>query len=174
MPVIPVQSGQDWAPVNAGAGGVPKKIPANAQQLRLAKAAGLVTTEKRQGAGGNKSAHASTGMSAKKIEEATEVGTLARVDKDLAKAIMQARMAKKLTQKDLATAINEKPQVVGEYESGKAIPNPQIISKLERKLGVKLPRPGKTKVPATEAAKAATAAASKASAVTRGGPPKRR
>ena len=39
--------------------------------------------------------------------------------------------------------INEKPQVVGEYESGKAIPNPQIIGKLERALGVRLPRPGK-------------------------------
>lgn len=40
-------------------------------------------------------------------------------------------------------SINEKPQIVGEYESGKAIPNPQIISKLERALGVRLPRPGK-------------------------------
>lgn len=39
--------------------------------------------------------------------------------------------------------INEKPQVVGEYESGKAIPNPQLISKLERALGVRLPRPAK-------------------------------
>jgi len=34
--------------------------------------------------------------------------------------------------------INEKPQVVNEYESGKAIPNQQIISKLERAVGVKL------------------------------------
>ena len=50
-----------------------------------------------------------------------------------------------MTQKALATAINEKPQVVGEYESGKAIPNPQIISKLERALGAKLPRGGKKK-----------------------------
>ncbi|CAM9577749.1 unnamed protein product, partial [Discosporangium mesarthrocarpum] len=39
--------------------------------------------------------------------------------------------------------MNEKPQVVGEYESGKAIPNPQLISKLERALGVRLPRPNK-------------------------------
>jgi putative transcription factor len=34
--------------------------------------------------------------------------------------------------------INEKPQVIQEYESGKAIPNNQIIVKLERVLGVKL------------------------------------
>jgi hypothetical protein len=34
--------------------------------------------------------------------------------------------------------INEKPQIIQEYESGKAIPNNQIIAKLERVLGVKL------------------------------------
>jgi putative transcription factor len=34
--------------------------------------------------------------------------------------------------------INEKPQVIREYESGKAIPNQQIIGKLERALGAKL------------------------------------
>jgi putative transcription factor len=34
--------------------------------------------------------------------------------------------------------INEKPQVIQEYESGKAIPNQQIIRKLERALGTKL------------------------------------
>ena len=110
-------------------------------------------------------------MSAKKLEEATDVGTIAKVDKSLSKAIMQARMAKKMTQKELATAINEKPQVVGEYESGKAIPNPQIIGKIERKLGCKLPRPGKSKAPP----KAAGAGGAKAkTGPTRGGPPKRR
>ena len=34
--------------------------------------------------------------------------------------------------------INEKPQVVNDYESGRAIPNQQVISKLERAVGVKL------------------------------------
>ena len=94
-------------------------------------------------------------MSTRKLEEADEAGKIAKVDKSLSKAIMQARTAKKMTQKDLATAINEKPQVIGQYESGKAIPNPQIISKLERKLGTKLPRPGKSKAPKATTAKAA-------------------
>ena len=44
----------------------------------------------------------------------------------------------KMTQKDLATKINEKPQVVQEYESGKTAPNQQILGKLERVLQVKL------------------------------------
>jgi len=118
-------------------------------------------------------------MSARKLEEATDVGTIAKVDKSLSKAIMQARTAKKLTQKDLATAINEKPQVVAEYESGKAIPNPQIISKIERKLGCQLPRSGKSKAPpktdtsTTAKAKPGATPAARAG-ITRGGPPKRR
>jgi len=77
----------------------------------------------------------------------------------------------------LATAINEKPQVVAEYESGKAIPNPQIIGKLERKLGVKLPRPGKSKAPTKEGGAGgakAGGATGKVAALTRGGPAKRR
>ena len=54
------------------------------------------------------------------------------------KIIQQTRQEKNLTQKDLATRICEKPQVIGEYESGKAIPNNQILNKLERALNVKL------------------------------------
>lgn len=34
----------------------------------------------------------------------------------------------------LLQAINEKPQIIQEYESGKAIPNPQVLSKLSRAL----------------------------------------
>ncbi|KAE8691851.1 Multiprotein-bridging factor 1a [Hibiscus syriacus] len=62
------------------------------------------------------------------------------VPTELKKAIMQARMDKKLTQAQLAQMINEKPQIIQEYESGKAIPNQQIICKLERALGAKLRR----------------------------------
>lgn len=111
------------------------------------------------------------------LEEATDVGTIAKVDKSLRKAIMEARTAKKMTQKELATAINEKPQVVAEYESGKAIPNPQIISKIERKLGTKLPRPGKSKLPkstSTTGGKKPGQSAAAARGLTRGGPAKRR
>lgn len=47
-------------------------------------------------------------------------------------------MELKLSQKDVAQKVNEKPSVIQDYESGKAIPNPQVLSKLERVLGVKL------------------------------------
>lgn len=172
-------SGQDWAPVNVGratVGGGKSSAPKTARQITAAKANGSLATEKRYGSGGNKSAHSGGIMSAAKLDAADDVGTIAKVDKSLSKAIMQARTAKKMTQKELATAINEKPQVVGEYESGKAVPNPQIISKLERKLGVKLPRPGKSKAPPkAKTGSTATGAKKTGTAVgTRGGPPKRR
>jgi putative transcription factor len=47
-------------------------------------------------------------------------------------------MDKGLSQKDTAQKINEKPSVIQDYESGNAIPRPQILAKLERILGVKL------------------------------------
>jgi len=49
-----------------------------------------------------------------------------------------ARLELKLSQKDLAAKVNEKVSVLQDYESGKATPNPQILGKLERALGVKL------------------------------------
>ena len=78
------------------------------------------------------------GRNALKLELDDENLTHKTVSVDVKKAILQGRLAKKLTQAQLAQQINEKPQIVQEYESGKAIPNQQILGKLERVLGVKL------------------------------------
>ena len=61
-----------------------------------------------------------------------------QVSMDVGKLIQKGRQAKEMTQKDLATKICEKPQVVTEYESGKAVPNQAILGKLERALDMKL------------------------------------
>ena len=81
---------------------------------------------------------AGPGRNALKLENETEELTHKTVNAEVKKAIMQGRLAKKLTQAQLAQQINERPQVIQEYESGKAIPNQQILGKLERVLGVKL------------------------------------
>jgi putative transcription factor len=47
-------------------------------------------------------------------------------------------MELKLSQKDVAQKVNEKPSVIQDYEGGRAIPSPQILGKLERVLQVKL------------------------------------
>ncbi|XP_026433360.1 multiprotein-bridging factor 1a-like, partial [Papaver somniferum] len=89
-------------------------------------------------AGTNKAASSGTSLNTRKLDEETEVLAHERVPSELKKNIMQARLDKKMTKSQLAQLINEKPQIVQEYESGKAIPNQQIITKLERVLGVKL------------------------------------
>ena len=57
---------------------------------------------------------------------------------DVGKLIQKGRQAKEMTQKDLATKICEKPQVVTEYEQSKAVPNQAILAKMERALEIKL------------------------------------
>uniref|UniRef100_A0A0A9WYM8 Multiprotein-bridging factor 1c n=2 Tax=Lygus hesperus TaxID=30085 RepID=A0A0A9WYM8_LYGHE len=61
-------------------------------------------------------------------------------------ALLKARTAKNWSQKELAEKINVKVAVITEYEQGKGTPDPAIISKLNRVLGVKLPKPKKPKV----------------------------
>ena len=53
----------------------------------------------------------------------------------IVRSVITGRQAKGWTQKDLATKICEKPQVVTEYEQGKAIPNQNVIGKIERAIG---------------------------------------
>ena len=43
-------------------------------------------------------------------------------------------------EKELAAALQIDAKTINEYESGKAIPNNQLIAKMERTLGAKLPR----------------------------------
>jgi putative transcription factor len=52
--------------------------------------------------------------------------------------IQQARQAKHMTQKELAIKINEKVNVIQDYENGKAIPTRTILNKISRVLNVKL------------------------------------
>eukprot|EP01035_Chromulina_nebulosa_P017015 gene17015-22521_t len=133
---------QDWTPVVLKKSSQQKAANSKlstAQALTQAKIAGNVVTERRIGAAENKSSH-SVNLNAKKIEEETDNFTVKTIDKNLAKAIVQARTAKKLTQAQLATAINERPQVIQQYENGQAVPNPNVINKLDKALGIHLPR----------------------------------
>ncbi|KAM0062511.1 putative transcription factor Lambda-DB family [Helianthus debilis subsp. tardiflorus] len=130
---------QDWEPVV-----IRKKAPTAAARkdekaVNAARRAGAeIETVRKAAAGSNKAASSSTSLNTRKLDEETENLTHEKVPTELKKAIIQGRTEKKLTQAQLAQLINEKPQIIQEYESGKAIPNQQIITKLERALGVKL------------------------------------
>ncbi|KAF6153199.1 hypothetical protein GIB67_016678 [Kingdonia uniflora] len=130
---------QDWEPVV-----IRKKAPNSAAKkdekaVNAARRSGAeIETVKKATAGTNKAAASSTTLNTRKLDDETENLAHDRVPTELKKNIMQARMDKKLTQSQLAQLINEKPNVIQEYESGKAIPNQQIITKMERVLGAKL------------------------------------
>ncbi|KAG0048042.1 multiprotein-bridging factor 1 [Gryganskiella cystojenkinii] len=73
-----------------------------------------------------------------KVAETDEIIAPKAVSMDVGKAIAKARMELELNQKQLATLVNEKPTVINDYEAGRAVPNQQILGKLERALKVKL------------------------------------
>ena len=129
----------DWTPVVISKTNKQKTAGmSSAQAIASLKSTGNVTTEKRFGAGENSAGP--TGSALRKLDESTDEYKHATVDRSLSVAISQARQAKKLSQKDLAKAINEPASIIQQYEAGSAIPNPQILSKLDRALGVHLPR----------------------------------
>jgi len=107
------------------------------RQVNLARRQGAsVSTESKYGAGGN--TQKGTSLNTAKLDAETEELKHKTLDLSVGKLIAQGRQAKEMSQKDLATKICEKPQVVTEYEQGKGIPNQQILAKMERALGIKL------------------------------------
>eukprot|EP00088_Acartia_fossae_P019130 TRINITY_DN2110_c0_g1_i1.p1 TRINITY_DN2110_c0_g1~~TRINITY_DN2110_c0_g1_i1.p1 ORF type:complete len:166 (-),score=56.72 TRINITY_DN2110_c0_g1_i1:475-927(-) len=129
----------DWDTVTvignrrAAAGGSANKE----KQLNMARRQGMeIATSSKYGGGSN--TQKQTSLNTMKLDQETEELRHKTVDMSVGKAIQKGRQQKELTQKELATKINEKPQVVVEYEQGKAIPNQAILSKMERTLGIKL------------------------------------
>ncbi|KAJ6547171.1 ylMBF1 [Mycena capillaripes] len=115
------------------------KVTKKDSDLNGARRAGAVVgTDKKVTAGGNKAHQGTDHQRIAKLDRENEVAPPAKVAPSVGRAIQDARMELKLSQKDVAQKINEKPSVLQDYESSKAIPNAQILGKLERVLGVKL------------------------------------
>ncbi|KAF0301244.1 Endothelial differentiation-related factor 1 [Amphibalanus amphitrite] len=129
---------EDWDKVTV----LRKKAP-KAAQMRSESAVNqairtgqAVETQQKFNAGTNKQ-HVVTKNTAKLDSEHDELKH-SKVSLDVGKLIQQGRQAKNLSQKDLSTKINEKPQIIQEYEQGKAIPNNVILGKIEKVIGIKL------------------------------------
>lgn len=135
---------QDWQPV------VIRKRPQSASESRDPKA---VTQARRQGwevataekklphathPNHHRDALAPSSAAARKLEEESENFRHERVKGAVRRAIAQARQTRKMTQAQLAHAMSVKPQVVQDYESGRAIPNGQTLAHMSRILGVNL------------------------------------
>ena len=74
----------------------------------------------------------------RKLDAAEEAEKHKTVTREQGLMIQNTRKAKGLTQKQLANQIKEKPDVIKQYESGKAIIDNKIISMLQRKLNINL------------------------------------
>ena len=74
------------------------------------------------------------------------VKPLPTISVELKTAMQQARMAAKMSQKDLAAKMCVPSSVIHSYENGTAIPNNAFIAKVEKILNAKLPRLKKVKV----------------------------
>ncbi|KAF0903003.1 hypothetical protein E2562_022629 [Oryza meyeriana var. granulata] len=134
---------QDWEPV------VLRRTKPKAADLKSTKAVNQamrtgapVETVRKAAAGTNKksssAAAAAVVAPARKLDESTEPAGLGRVGAEVRAAIQKARVAKGWSQAELAKRINERAQVVQEYESGKAVPVQAVLAKMERALEVKL------------------------------------
>ncbi|XP_062229103.1 multiprotein-bridging factor 1c-like [Phragmites australis] len=132
---------QDWEPV------VLRRTKPKASDLKSTKAVNQalrsgapVETVRKAAAGTNKhsSAAAAASAPARKLDETTEPAAVERVAAEVRAAIQKARVAKGWSQAELAKRINERAQVVQEYDSGKAAPVQAVLAKMERALEVKL------------------------------------
>jgi len=128
----------DWDTVT-----VLKKKPLKAAQMKTesainqARRQGLeVETHQKFNAGQNKQREPTRNTA--KLDRETEELKHKNIDTNVARLIQQGRQAKALSQKDLATKINEKPQIINDYEAGRGIPNNIILGKMERVLQIKL------------------------------------
>ena len=74
------------------------------------------------------------------LENSEDIIKPNKIDLNLKKSIQNARVNKKLSQKQLASLLGVPLQTIVQYENGKAIPNNNFITKIERILNVKLPR----------------------------------
>ncbi|KAF8337505.1 uncharacterized protein EI90DRAFT_3118943 [Cantharellus anzutake] len=107
--------------------------------LQAARRVGaIVATNKKVTAGLNKAHQGPDHRRIANLDRENEVAPPAKIAPSVGKAISAARLECGLTQKEVAQKISEKPSVLQDYESGRAVPSDQILSKLERILAVKL------------------------------------
>ena len=122
---------------HVGGSGPKDKVIKSSSQLNSARRSGnVVSVDKKYNTGNARGDP--EGQRLTKIDRETDIVAPKKLDANVGKAISKARQEKKLTQKDLATKVNEKPNIINDYEAGRAIPNQQLLAKLERALGVKL------------------------------------
>lgn len=117
---------QDFTPL------ILKKVLTKEQKIKKGKYVAV----KKVNAGGNKAANQSD-VSAKKLDQ-EELPQVPKVSRALATAITNARVAKKLTRKDLGNLCSMTEADITAYETCKAIPQAAQLRTMSKHLGVVL------------------------------------
>ena len=71
-----------------------------------------------------------------KLNENDEVTNIKYISKDISQLIINGRIAKKLTRKDLANKLNLKEDIITSIETGKAIYDGNQIAKIKKLLNI--------------------------------------
>lgn len=137
---IMAQLGQDWSYVTWNKSKPTAKQSRDERSINEAfRKGGEISVEKKRLGGMNKSATSQV-SNIHKLENETEDFRSKHIGHEFKIALQKARQNKGMTQAELAKAINEKGTVITEYENGKAIPNGAVIQKLNKVLGIALPK----------------------------------
>ncbi|KAJ2457486.1 multiprotein-bridging factor 1, partial [Coemansia sp. RSA 2424] len=111
----------------------------NQSELNAAARQGAIVETHRASNVANKAHHVDTDhRRIAHLDRTDDVKPPEKVTLSVSQAMRKARADSGLSQKDLATKVNEKESTIKDYESGNAIPVQQILAKIERQLGVKL------------------------------------
>lgn len=129
-----MQNFQDWKEVSWNKTGERKKDETNNQYLNRIKRTNptIVSSVNKNVCNKQSDVDASK---LRKIENEEDTFIIPKVTLSMGKKISQLRCEKKMTQKELALQLSLNVKIIQDYESSKAIPNPNIINKLERVLG---------------------------------------
>jgi putative transcription factor len=130
-----MQQFQDWNTVSWDKRGEKKKNESSKQQItRLQRTgSGLITTNKTSG--NKQKVNVVDSSKLRKIENEEDTFKIEKVPLSISKKMAQLRCEKKLSQKELAMKLSLDVKIIQEYENGKAIPNGNLINKLEKILG---------------------------------------
>jgi len=129
---------------NVRSGAAPKeKVIRNEKDINAAKRSGAAVSTEKKFATGNQGKGVE-GAHLTKVDRSDDIVKPKTIGTTVGDAIKKARAEAKndkggaMTQKDLATKINQSPTVVADFERGSAPPNEKVLSDMERVLKVYL------------------------------------
>ena len=120
MPSRPLENAsQDWSPMVLSKSGQQRRSENTEQQRNMSK-------------------QSSSDANAKKLDKATEAGKIEMLPRGISSQLLAGRVAKKMSQKDLATQLNIPVKTIQEIEAHKYKRDMALAQRMAKKLGIVL------------------------------------